>query len=98
MEESRKGEIRIDGDKFKAIAKRQGMTLQMVSDAMGMHYNSILRIVKEESTSLNTLEELCNVLSCNPLDLLVWDNFAPVDPNSDALATVLSRAGLAPAT
>lgn len=92
-----KGELRIDGDKLKAIAKRQGLNLTTLAAAMGMHYNSILRIASEGTTSLNTLEELCNVLACNPLDLLVWDHFAPIDPNSAALAAVLSRLGIEPA-
>lgn len=96
MSDELKGELRIDGDKLRVIAKRQGMTLTTLAGAMGMHYNSILRIVNEGTTSLSTLEELCNVLSCNPLDLLVWDHFAPIDPNSAALVAVLSRLGIEP--
>lgn len=97
MSDVTKGELRIDGDKLRVIAKREGMTLTTLAGAMGMHYNSMLRIAKEGTTSLNTLEELCNVLNCNPLDLLVWDHFAPIDPNSAALAAVLSRLGIEPA-
>lgn len=79
-----RGEIRIDGDKLRLVAKRQGMTLNVLAEAMGMHYNGVLRIATTGSTNLGTLEELCNVLQCNPLDLLVWDNFPEYDPNSDA--------------
>lgn len=79
-----RGEIRIDGDKLKLVAKRQGMTLNVLAEAMGMHYNGVLRIVNTGSTNLGTFETMCNVLNCNPLVLLVWDNFPEYDPNSDA--------------
>ena len=86
-----KGEIRIDGDKLKAVARLQGMTLGTLTEAMGMHYNGVLRIVSTGSTNLGTLEQLCNVLNCSPLDLLVWDG-SP-NPKSDALASLLYRLG-----
>ena len=89
-----KGEIRIDGDKLKLVAKREGMTLGVLADAMGMHYNGIGRIVATGVTTLKTLEQLCNVLNCNPLDLIVWDGFAPLDPKLDALAGLYSRLGI----
>ena len=81
-----RGEIRIDGDKLKLVVKRQGMTLNVLAEAMGMHYNGVLRIVNTGSTNLGTFETMCNVLNCNPLDLLVWDGFPDYDPNSDAPA------------
>lgn len=89
-----RGEIRIDGDKLKLAAKRQNMTLRTLAEAMGMHYNGVLRIVSTGSTNLGTLEELCNVLNCNPLDLLVWEGYPKVDPNSGALADLFSRLGI----
>lgn len=79
-----KGEIRIDGDKLKAAARLQGMTLTTLAGAMGMHYNGVLRIVTTGSTNLGTLGALCNVLNCSPLDLLVWDGYPT--PKSDAPA------------
>ena len=90
--ESDKGELRIDGDKLKAAAGLKAMTLKALSEALGMHYNSVLRIVNEGTTSLSTLELLCNVLDCSPLDLLVWEGFPP--PKSDALASLLSQYGI----
>ncbi len=86
-----KGEIRIDGDKLKAAARLQGMTLGTLAEAMGMHYNGVLRIVSTGSTNLGTLEQLCNVLNCNPLDLLIWDGYP--NPKSDALASLLYHLG-----
>ena len=86
-----KGEIRIDGDKLKAAARLQGMTLGTLAEAMGMHYNGVLRIVSTGSTNLGTLEQLCNVLNCNPLDLLIWDGYP--NPKSDALASLLDHLG-----
>jgi DNA-binding Xre family transcriptional regulator len=96
VEGQSKGELRIDGDKLKAIIKRQGMTTHLVAGAMGMHTNGILRIIRTGSTSLSTLEMLCEVLNCNPMDLLVWnqEHFSPVDPNLVALDTLLSRIGI----
>jgi DNA-binding Xre family transcriptional regulator len=89
-----KGEIRIDGDKLKLVAKREGMTLGVLADAVGMHYNGIGRIVATGVTTLKTLEEICNVLRCNPLDLIVWHGFEPVDPKLEALAEHFSRLGI----
>lgn len=86
-----KGELRIDGDKLRAAARLQGMSLTALAEAMGMHYNSVLRIVTTGSTSLSTLEQLCNVLNCSPLDLLVWDGYP--NPKSDALASLFFRLG-----
>lgn len=93
-DERTQGEIWIDGDKLKLVARKRGMTLTTLAEAMGMHYNGILRIVSTGSTNLGTVKELCNVLNCNPLDILVWDGFPKVDPNSGALAALLSRLGI----
>lgn len=93
-EAQERGALWIDGDKLKSMAKKRGMALSVLADAMEMHYNGILRIISTGSTNLGTLERLCNVLDCNPLDLLVWDNFPKPDPNSDALAALLSQLGL----
>lgn len=79
MTEAR-GEIRIDADKLRNVVRMRGMTLGTVADALGMHYNSILRITHTGGTSFGTFEGLCNVLHCNPLDLLVWDGFPAYDP------------------
>jgi DNA-binding Xre family transcriptional regulator len=96
VEVKSKGELGIDGDKLKAIIKRQGMTTHDVAGAMGMHANGILRIIRTGSTSLSTLQQLCEVLDCNPMDLLVWneEHFSPVDPNLVALDALLSRIGI----
>ncbi len=85
------GEIRVDGDKLKLIVKRKGWTLYVLAEAMGMHYNGVLRIVNTGSTNLGTFETMCNALDCNPLDLLVWENFPEYDPNSVAPADPSSR-------
>ena len=90
--ESGKGLLRIDGDKLKAAAALKTMSLRTLSEAMGMHYNSVLRIANEGTTSLSTLEQLCNVLDCSPLDLLVWEGFPR--PKLDALASLLSQFGI----
>lgn len=88
------GELSIDGDKLKAAARLQGMTLSALAEAMGMHYNGILRIATTGRTNLGTLEQLCNVLNCSPLDLLIWDGYPA--PKLVAPADLLSRVGLAP--
>jgi len=90
--ESGKGLLRIDGDKLKAAAALKTMSLRTLSEAMGMHYNSVLRIANEGTTSLSTLEQLCNVLECSPLDLLVWEGFPR--PKLAALASLLSQFGI----
>lgn len=89
---SGKGILRIDGDKLKAAATLKAMSLKTLSEAMGMHYNSVLRIANEGTTSLSTLEQLCNVLECSPLDLLVWEGFSR--PKLAALVNLLSQYGI----
>ncbi len=88
------GELSIDGDKLKAAARLQGMTLGTLAEAMGMHYNGILRIATTGRTNLGTLEQLCNVLNCSPLDLLIWDGYPR--PKLVAPADLLSRVGPVP--
>lgn len=94
LPERANGELRIDGDKLKAAARLQGMTLATLAEAMGMHYNGVLRIVSTGSTNLGTLEQLCNVLNCSPLDLLIWEGYP--HPKLDAPADLLSLVGLEP--
>lgn len=69
--------IRVDGEKVRSIAKDRGTNLKAIAVVMGMHYNSVYRIVNTGVTTLPTLAALCEALNCNPLDILVWDNDYP---------------------
>lgn len=88
------GWLKVDGDKLKVAARLQGMTLTTLAEAMGMHYNGILRIAQTGTTNLRTVEELCNVLKCSPLDLLIFEGYPP--PKLAALVSLFSQWGVKP--
>ena len=46
-----------------------------IRGSLGKHYNSIIRLKQEQSTTLPTLELLCEKLNCHPFDLIVAEGF-----------------------
>jgi DNA-binding Xre family transcriptional regulator len=62
----------------------RGMDLGQLAERTGMHYNSVLRIKNEQSTSFRGLEKLCIALDCHPFDLIVAEGFP--EPFLDAPA------------
>ncbi len=57
-----------------AILKDRGMTLTQLADAVGMTLAnlSILKTGKARAIRFSTLAEICQVLDCQPGDLLVY--------------------------
>ncbi len=68
-------DIRIDRDRLDALMKLRGFTNETLAEAMGKHYNSVLRLRQEQSTTLSNLEKLCRTLQCHPFDLIVAEGF-----------------------
>src|SRR5690606_36981377 len=52
-----------------------GLDNESLAEAMGKHYNSIIRLKQEQSTTLANLEKLCQALQCHPFDLIVAEGF-----------------------
>jgi DNA-binding Xre family transcriptional regulator len=68
-------DIRIDRQRLEALMEMRGLDNEALAAAMGKHYNSIIRLKQEQSTTLSNLEKLCLVLRCHPFDLLVAEGF-----------------------
>ena len=64
-------DIRIDRTKLEALMRQRGHTNDSLAAAMGKHYNSIIRLKQEQSTSFASMAKLCDVLRCHPFDLIV---------------------------
>ena len=62
------------------MAKRK-MRLKALSQAVGITEQnlSILKNGKAKAVRLSTLEKLCEVLDCQPGDILVYEKGSPVD-------------------
>lgn len=70
-----KGDVRIDRDRLETLMRLRGLGIADLAVRMDMHYNSVLRIRNEESTSMKGLEKLCNALECHPFDLIVAQGY-----------------------
>lgn len=68
-------DVRIDRDRLDILMKMRGFTNETLAEAMGKHYNSIIRLRQEQSTTLANLDKLCQVLRCHPFDLLVAEGY-----------------------
>ena len=81
-------DIRVDREMLAVIMQDRKLTNIELARRMGVHPNAIVRIKREESTSLNGLSDLCTALGCHPFDLIRVEGFPPplVDA-SPALAT-----------
>ncbi len=67
--------IRVDAKRIDAVMTLRGVDEHELARRMGMHYNGIKRIQREQSTSLMGLEKLCAALECHPFDLIVAQGF-----------------------
>lgn len=65
------GTIKVDRERLEAVMRERRLTNVALAERMDMHYNGVQRIKREESTSIDGLERLCNALECHPFDLLV---------------------------
>lgn len=68
-------DIRIDKRRLETLMEMRGLDNESLAAAMGKHYNSVLRLKQEQSTTLSNLEKLCEVLGCHPFDLIVAEGF-----------------------
>lgn len=68
-------DIRIDKKRLETLMDMRGFDNESLAAAMGKHYNSVLRLKQEQSTTLANLEKLCEVLRCHPFDLIVAEGF-----------------------
>lgn len=67
--------VRIDRDRLDTLMKLRGFNNETLAEAMDKHYNSIIRLRQEQSTTFANLEKLCQVLECHPFDLIVAEGF-----------------------
>jgi DNA-binding Xre family transcriptional regulator len=67
--------VRVDRQRLEALMALRGVSNESLADSIGKHYNSILRIKQEQSTTFDTLELLCDRLECHPFDLIVAEGY-----------------------
>lgn len=58
--------------KLLDILNRKGMTKEQLKNASGISSATMTKISKGESVTLNTINAICNVLQCQPGDILEW--------------------------
>ena len=73
--EDQQHDIRVDRARLEQIMAARGFTNTTLAEALGKHYNSILRLKQEQSLPFNELEKLCVLLKCHPFDLIVAEGF-----------------------
>ena len=64
---------------LKRIAKREGMTYQMIADELGITLGSFKMNLQNNNPKLSTLRALAAVLGCRPGELI-----DPYDPPAEA--------------
>lgn len=85
------GTIRVDKQRVKVLMAIRGIdNYQDLATKTGMHYNNLLRMVNTGRFSVDSLEQLANALSVNPIDLIVTPGYP--DPNLEPLARILAAA------
>lgn len=67
--------IRVDRKRLEAVMALRGINNEELAKSMGMHYNGVMRIKMEQSTSFGGLENLCSALYCHPFDLIVAEGY-----------------------
>jgi DNA-binding Xre family transcriptional regulator len=67
--------VRVDKRRLDALMGLRGIDNKTLATMLDTHYNTILRIKEEQSTTLARLEQLCDALECHPFDLLVAEGF-----------------------
>lgn len=58
--------------KLLDMLNRKGMTKEQLKNASGISSATMTKISKGESVTLNTINAICNVLQCQPGDILEW--------------------------
>lgn len=67
--------VRVDRVRLQQIMNLRGFTNTSLAEAMDKHYNSILRLKREQSLPISEMGRLCAVLHCHPFDLIVAEGF-----------------------
>ena len=67
--------VRLDKRRLGAMMELRGVDNKKLAVMLNTHYNTILRMKEEQSTTLARLEQLCDALECHPFDLLVAEGF-----------------------
>lgn len=86
MADQEKREFRIDRERLEEMMKIRGISIRQLAEDAGMHYNAIVRIKREQSTSFAGLEAICDALDCHPFDLIVAEGYP--EPFSAAQASL----------
>ena len=79
-------DIRIDKVRLEKLMELRGLTNEGLAKKMDWHYQSVIRLKAEQSTTLARFVHLCEALECHPFDLLVAEGFpepflaAPASP------------------
>lgn len=58
--------------KLLDMLNRRGMTREQLKTAAGLGSATMTKISKGESVTLSTINNICNVLQCQPGDILEW--------------------------
>lgn len=56
--------------KLLDMLNRRGMTREQLKNAAGISSSTMTKISKGESVTLNTIDSICEVLHCQPGDIL----------------------------
>lgn len=56
--------------KLLDMLNRRGMTREQLKNAAGISSSTMTKISKGESVTLNTIDSICEVLQCQPGDIL----------------------------
>lgn len=67
--------VRIDRERLEVMMRLRKMTNKELAEKSGLSYNAILRIKREQSTSLEGLQRTCDALDCHPFDLIVAEGY-----------------------
>lgn len=82
--------IRVDRNMLNVIMHDRGITNVELARRMDVHPNAIVRIKREQSTSLSGLKDLCKALECHPFDIMKVEGFP--DPLMDAPSALAETA------
>lgn len=63
--------------KLLDMLNRRGMTREQLKNAAGLSSSTMTKISKGESVTLLTINSICNVLQCQPGDILEWEPDTP---------------------
>ncbi len=68
-------DVRVDRVRLEKMMESRGFTNTTLAEALGKHYNSVLRLKEAQSLPFSELTNLCVVLNCHPFDLIVAEGF-----------------------